>query len=95
MEWQHDGYFAFVQEGIFEPGPMERWDPKMRDRFVMEGREQLVNMASDSEKEEVGKRESAKERRRERRRARRQRKMPFGTFVVDLVGGGRTFVRDI
>jgi hypothetical protein len=38
---------------------------------------------------------SEKDAARERRRIRKQKKMPFGSFVVDTVGGGRKFVRDI
>jgi hypothetical protein len=99
VERDDDGYFMFIQEVLYPPGPLERYDPKMKDRFAMEGRCQLVNMASDSEKEHAHEDEkgetSEKDAAREKRRIRKQKKMPFGSFVVDTVGGGRKFVRDI
>ena len=102
VERQKDGYFVFVQEEVCEAGPFERWDPRMRGRWEMEGRVQLGNLASDSEGEESRRREGSgeedggkKQRRAERRLKKRQRHMPFGTFVRDFVGGGRVFVRDI
>jgi len=106
VERQEDGYFAFIQEELYPPGPFERWDPAMGERWVCEERRQLVNIASDSEKD--GKREGKGEatekdlereerrlERREKRQRKRQKKMPFGSFVLDTVGGGRRFVRDI
>jgi hypothetical protein len=102
VERQDDGYFAFIQEQMFPPGPFERCTPSAwMERWVMEERMQLVNMASDSEREDGGRKGKTTEKsvaraeRRKRKRERRQKKMPFGCFVKDTVGGGRKFVRDI